>query len=429
MIAFIIIFTLFSQLHGSFSLSVSQGQVASFSIATLPFSGQSATQTPISDIISNNLRSSSFFDVEKPTCFAQDTLPFPSPPNFHAWKANKTQFVITGATSFRGAQIMIEYNVWDVFAARLIFKGAIKVEQNSWRRAGHIIADRIHKALVGHPACFDTQIAFINETHGHKTLIKQLAIMDQDGGNMRILTPLSSRVMTPCFSPNTNLLAFTSFTHTVPKVYFINLITGEVRFLRSFPGMTYAPRFSPDGRMLIFSGAVGSESNIYTYNLSSEKITRLTKNNLVETSPSFSPDGESIVFTAGTTSQPHLFIMDKNGKNRTKLTKQRGGYSAPTWSPNNDYIAFTKHFGGEFYIGVIRPDGTGERLLTKGYLVEGPQWSPNGKRIVFCRQERAKKNRPNPSKICTIEVTGHNETTLKSIPQGSDPTWSNILPT
>ena len=37
---------------------------------------------------------------------------------------------------------------------------------------------------------------------------------------------------------------------------------------------------------------------------------------------------------------------------------------------------------GEFFIGVMRPDGTGERMLTKGFLVEGPTWAPNSYNFV-----------------------------------------------
>jgi TolB protein len=51
------------------------------------------------------------------------------------------------------------------------------------------------------------------------------------------------------------------------------------------------------------------------------------------------------------------------------------------WSPRGDYIAFTKQLAGRFLIGVMRPDGSGERVLTEGFHNEGPTWSPNGQLI------------------------------------------------
>ena len=44
---------------------------------------------------------------------------------------------------------------------------------------------------------------------------------------------------------------------------------------------------------------------------------------------------------------------------------------------------------GRFYIGVMRVDGTGERLLTENYYQEAPSWSPNGRVLVFYRETKA----------------------------------------
>ncbi len=54
-------------------------------------------------------------------------------------------------------------------------------------------------------------------------------------------------------------------------------------------------------------------------------------------------------------------------------------YSTPVWSPRGDLIAFTKQSGGKFSIGVMKPDGSGERILTTGFHNEGPTWAPNGR--------------------------------------------------
>ena len=51
--------------------------------------------------------------------------------------------------------------------------------------------------------------------------------------------------------------------------------------------------------------------------------------------------------------------------------------------PRGDLIAFTKMRKGKFYIGVMRVDGTGERLLTENYYQEAPSWSPNGRGSSF----------------------------------------------
>ena len=55
------------------------------------------------------------------------------------------------------------------------------------------------------------------------------------------------------------------------------------------------------------------------------------------------------------------------------------------WSPRGDYIAFTGLIGSKFAIGILKPDGSGERILTEGFHNEGPTFAPNGRVIMFFR--------------------------------------------
>ena len=78
--------------------------------------------------------------------------------------------------------------------------------------------------------------------------------------------------------------------------------------------------------------------------------------------------------------------MNADGSGLRQITGGEGRYSTPVWSPRGDLIAFTKQIGGHFLIGVVQPDGRGERILTEGYHNEGPSWSPNGRVIMFFRE-------------------------------------------
>jgi TolB protein len=96
----------------------------------------------------------------------------------------------------------------------------------------------------------------------------------------------------------------------------------------------------------------------------------------------------------------------------------------PVWSPRGDLVAFTKMVGGRFHIGVMRLDGSGERLLTASYLDEGPTWAPNGRVLMFYRETPGETGGP---RLHSVDVTGRN---LRPIPtQGfaSDPSWSGLL--
>ena len=65
---------------------------------------------------------------------------------------------------------------------------------------------------------------------------------------------------------------------------------------------------------------------------------------------------------------------------------------------------------------------SGERILASGYLVEGPTWSPNGRVLMFFRQDRG-----SPVKLYTIDLTGYNERRVITPTDASDPAWSPLL--
>ena len=74
-----------------------------------------------------------------------------------------------------------------------------------------------------------------------------------------------------------------------------------------------------------------------------------------------------------------LYIISSQGGEAKRISFGKGRYATPVWSPRGDLIAFTKIKEGKFHIGVMRVDGTKERLLTTSFLDEGPAWAPKWK--------------------------------------------------
>ena len=114
--------------------------------------------------------------------------------------------------------------------------------------------------------------------------------------------------------------------------------------------------------------------------------------------------------------------MGADGSNPRRISFGEGRYTAPVWSPTGEFIAFTKQTGGEFHIGVMKPDGTDERILTSSYLDEGPAWAPNGRVLLFSREGGG-----GGSKLWSVDVTGR---ILQPMPYpggASDPAWSPLL--
>ncbi len=81
---------------------------------------------------------------------------------------------------------------------------------------------------------------------------------------MRMLTNSNSIVLTPRFSPSRQEITYMSFEGNQPRVYLLQLETGQREVVGNFPGMTFSPRFSPDGQRVIMSLQQDGNANIYT---------------------------------------------------------------------------------------------------------------------------------------------------------------------
>jgi TolB protein len=117
--------------------------------------------------------------------------------------------------------------------------------------------------------------------------------------------------------------------------------------------------------------------------------------------------------------------MDSNGGNVHRISFGDGKYSQPVWSPRGDLIAFTKQVGGRFYIGVMNVDGTNERLIADGDLVEAPTWAPNGRVLLFTKETG--RGRKGNSRLYAVDLTGRNLRSFKTPRDSSDGSWSHLL--
>lgn len=409
---------------------VDKGTTAPVPIAISNFvasdpSGQEFS-TSIPGVITNDLESTGLFQPIDQRAFIQDAASMQKQIRFNEWKAINAQALVTGVvTKAADGRTRVEYRLFDVFGQVQMTGMAYMTTPQNWRRIAHIIADDIYKRLTGEAGYFDSRIVYIAESGSPTQRVKRLAIMDQDGANHRFLTDGRNLVLTPRFSPSQQQITYLAYVGNKPRVYLYDLETGRQEILGDFPGMTFAPRFSPDGGKVVFSLSKNGNSDIHVMDLRSRRTQKLTDSPSINTSPSYSPDGRSIVFESDRGGTQQLYVMDANGGAARRISFGDGRYANPVWSPRGDLIAFTKMHKGVFYIGVVRPDGTGERLITNSYHVEGPTWAPNGRVLAYFKESR---DGGRSSKIFSIDLTGHNERQLKISGDGSDPAWSPINP-
>jgi TolB protein len=382
----------------------------------------------ISKIIEVNFRRSGLFNPLNKSSFVQNPDIAHIKPRFEDWRLIKAQALVTGKVTVSDNKLRTEFRLWDVVASKEMIALAFSTSPDNWRRVAHIISDKIYQRLTGEEGYFDTRIIYVSETGPKTQRYKKLAIMDQDGANVKYLTLGNELVLTPRFSPKNQLVTYLSYFKNMPRVYLLDIETGVQEVVGDFPGMTFAPRFSPDGKKIIMSFAKDGNSDIYSMNLDSRVVEKITDHTSIDTSPSYSPDGKYICFNSDRSGLQQIYIMRSDGSNVKRITFGKGLYGTPVWSPRGDLIAFTRVHKGKFYIGVMRPDGSGERLLTENYYQEAPSWSPNGRVLIFYRETKTDSEGEGFSaKLWSIDLTGYNERLIETETDGSDPSWSSLL--
>jgi len=407
------------------SIDVTEGQARALPVA-IPYFAAPPNETglgqQIASVIEADLISSGLFRAVDRAAFIAQTLGTADVPRFGDWRAIGAEALVTGqVVPEADGRLRVEFRLWDPLQEQQIVGQQFFTTPDNWRRVAHIVADAIYERMTGEKGYFDTRIVFVAESGTKAARVKRLAIMDQDGANLKYLTDGSSLVLTPRFSPAGQTVTYMSYEGAVPQVFLLDLETGKRQILGNFDNMSFAPRFSPDGRRVVLSLQEGGNSNLFEMDLGTRQLRRLTQSPSIDTAPSYSPDGSQIVFESDRGGTQQLYVMSAAGGGATRISFGDGRYSTPVWSPRGDLIAFTKQGGGRFSIGVMAPDGSGERLLTTGYHNEGPTWAPNGRVLAFFRESGGPSG---GASVYSVDITGRNERRLDTGSLASDPAWS-----
>jgi TolB protein len=390
-----------------------------------PAGTTSALGRQVAEVVAGDLSRSGLFRPIGPGGVRAISFAEVTAPAFDHWSGAGAQALVQGFVRANpDGQITVGCYLYDVALQSELARQGYVVAPRDWRRAAHKCADTIYSRLSGESPFFDSRIAYIAESGPKDRRVKRLAIMDSDGANHRFLTNGQSTVLTPRFSPDYRQIVYLSYVEKRPRIYIYDIGTGRQRVVTESAHQTFAPRFSPDGRWILYSMAVGGNTDIYRISAQGGAPVRLTSSPGIDVGGSYSPDGRRIVFESDRSGSQQLYVMNADGSEQRRISFGGGRYATPEWSPRGDLIAFTR-IAGNFRVGVMSPDGSGERLLTDSWQDEAPSWSPNGRVIQFFRTSQGRGGR---SSVWQVDLTGRNERRIPTPLDGSDPAWGPLLP-
>ena len=417
--------------EGPLRIEITGGQVEPMPIAIAPFfdeGGAAEMAARIQEVVTADLTGTDLFREIPASAHVARPSGFDDPVAYPDWRAVNAEALILGSVALRDGQVTARFRLFDVFSGQPLGDGMqFDAPEAGWRRVAHKLADQVYARITGEGPYFDSRVTFVSETGPKDARLKRIGIMDYDGANPLWVTDDSALVVSPRFSPDGSQLLYTSFGNGMPQVMLMDVATVQSRPLKQEAGtMSFAPRFSPDGRWIVYSREKGGNTDIWQMDVATGAERPLTETAAIETSPFFSPDGRQIVFESDQSGSQQIYVMPADGSAEpARVSFGEGSYGTPAWSPTGDLIAFTKRNGDKFHIGVMRPDGTEEKLLTESFLDEGPSWAPNGRVVMFTRQTPGGDGTP---RLHSVDVTGRNMRPLSIEGAASDPDWGPLLP-
>lgn len=176
--------------------------------------------------------------------------------------------------------------------------------------------------------------------------------------------------------------------------------------------------FSPSGKQIAYVvthiDAEGEKEfgTIWLMDVETGESRQLTSGTSMDAGLKWSPDGKRIAFMSPRNEKPQIFVIPVDGGEAIQVTKLKQGVGGgPSWSPDGKHIAFTAmpkeemrdfskpyrvtrsvyRFNGMEYLDdvvqsiYIVPSAGGDvrRVTNDDYMNTAPQWSPDGKKLMF----------------------------------------------
>jgi Tol biopolymer transport system component/DNA-binding winged helix-turn-helix (wHTH) protein len=215
----------------------------------------------------------------------------------------------------------------------------------------------------------------------------------QSGEKTKLTSPPAGSVgdLFPAYSPNSQTLAFVrSVSIAAADIYLLPAGAAEPQRLTFDNTSIRGLSWTSDGTEIVFaSRRGGSNYGLWKISTTDGVLERLTANERDIYSPAISRQGNRLSYTQSM-SDANVWQLDlaKNKPQDQQLrqliasTLEENG---PQYSPDGKRIVFASRRSGSFEIWICDADGRNPRQLTNigGALTGTPRWSPDSRQIVF----------------------------------------------
>jgi Tol biopolymer transport system component/DNA-binding winged helix-turn-helix (wHTH) protein len=213
-------------------------------------------------------------------------------------------------------------------------------------------------------------------------------------GSPMLVTNSSSDVeIAPVWSPDGQYIAFVRYSDQVQRrgIYIISALGGSERKVYSTPyPNTESIDWSPDGKYLSFAERKSPSDPSCVFllaldDLHTRQITFPPAAILGDWDPVFSPDGKSLAFLRDNLDTQEIYIMPAEGGPLRQLTNDRRIILGISWNASGDEIIFSSNRGGPYSLWRIpAAGGAAERLpIGGGGWAQRPTVARHGNRLAY----------------------------------------------
>ncbi|HEY43169.1 MAG TPA: protein kinase [Anaerolineae bacterium] len=279
------------------------------------------------------------------------------------------------------------------------------------------------------------QIAYVSEKNG----VPQIYLINVDGTGERQLTFTNDGACQPAWSPNGMQLVFTSPCQGNVEEYpgsGLWLISFDAQDNVSDPepvptgpgggGGDYDPAWAPDGERIAFTSRRDGRPQIYLINVDGTGLINLNDDLAFNRQPAWSPDGTRLAFTSSRGGIREIWIMPAYGGEEAQFAFGEGAEDTyADWSGDGELILFQRREGSFPYLVKVqfKEERYESRLCqsgkVSGYPMAEPDWSPDGKWIVFETWPDGKNHNIG---IVTLSCTEFTQLT-ENVTRDYDPAW------
>ena len=239
---------------------------------------------------------------------------------------------------------------------------------------------------------------FISNDQTAGILHNSILLINADGSGQKILFGDAEKsILAPVWSSSGNKIAFgfgqffqTTNGAAIADIAVINSDGTNLKILTKGDGNNGFPSWSPDGKQIVYRASNKDKKGLFILDTETGATRVLTKDSR-DNFPAWSPDGSRIAFTSLRDGDYNIFTIAPDGADLQRLTNSPGNDAHCSWSPDGKWIAFAGARGGfkdesvlhplnpqpygEIY--VMRSDGSDVRMLTDDqFEAATPTWIP-----------------------------------------------------